>query len=315
MLTQGRVFVPPLPNGVPGLTRTVGRTSNNSLSVGTTSNLPPGASYGISSGKGRVIFTQSVADWDFRGLDAHFLINADGITISQCLFDLSNYTASNAAFLYTQSATTYWTLQNCTIDGKNNTIDCTRCVGTDNNSGAPSLVDSNLIINWPADIFSGMLGVTGHDTVISNNYCQSGSSAISAFHTDGVQIGWTNSNLSITNNVFDVRPRFNNGTTVTSPLNLGRSSGFAFTITVQDNILLGPSTGFSIITDDAGGSPSGAINISRVYCADDGFGALNSNAKVDPILTMNNVFHARTGAARTFAYNNGSSTTTVSSIP
>lgn len=308
-------YRPPLPNGVPNISRQVGRTSNNTLSIATTSNLPTGASYGTSTGVGRIIFTQSVADWDFRGIDAHYLINAAGITISQCLFDLSNYTVSNLAFLYTQGASIYWNLQNCTIDGKNNTSVVTRCIGSDNSSGAPDLVDSNQIINWPLDWISGIVGVTGRTTTISNNFVSCSSSAISALHTDGIQVVLWNEILVINNNVIDITPIAGAGSTQTSPLNLGRSVSFANSITAQNNILIGPATGFSIITGNAGGSPTGNITVTNNYFTGDGFGILNSNSQADPILVMNNCYNSNTGAARSFVYNDGSSNHTVFSWP
>lgn len=145
-------YRPPLPNGYPGVTLAVGRTSTNPLNVATiladngtgANNLPSGWTY--AAGSKRIFVNGNATDWDFRGIDARYDISVGNVILSQCLFDLSNYTVDNLAFITNGLAGRYYSVVNCEFHGLAAAKNVTAML-----AGSVVLVEGTLVTRWPQD--------------------------------------------------------------------------------------------------------------------------------------------------------------------
>lgn len=143
-------YRPPLPNGVPNVSRVVGYTAS-SPTVATilnddgsgANNLPSGWTYTAASKLIRV--NGNANNWDFRGLNARYAVQFPA-ALSQCEFDLSNYTVDNQPFITTSLNGAYYSIVNCTLSGLESTANLTACC-----SGVCTLNADNLVTRWPTD--------------------------------------------------------------------------------------------------------------------------------------------------------------------
>jgi hypothetical protein len=282
-------------------------------------NLPFQMSYdsgvsGIRTGSTTADFT--VADWDFRGINASFYIQNDHkVTFSQCLFDLSNYTVANAVFLGSRSGTPTIELSRCTLDGMYSTIGVTACIGT-----RVTLVEYCDIKAWPSDIFN--LGpVASTDTIIRYNRVHGACSAAAAteLHADTFQMtAWASgSSFQIYGNQLTMTLT-QGGVDITGIINFGSISGaWSVDTTIRDNIMYAGGAFYPIAITENGSAFTAAVTFSGNYIAGIGTNAFYPTIKVPAGLVVPSLKSATDGAALTFDYkaNDGSDINDASSIP
>jgi hypothetical protein len=268
---------------------------------------------GLRTGSASADFT--ISDWDFRGLDACFYLQNDHkVTFSQCLFDLSNYTVSNAPFMAPRSGTPTFAVQNCTFDGAGNTINVTRCLG-----GKIVLCEYNDFIAWPMD-WCDPNPVASITTNIRFNRVVIAGTTLDSYglHSDGMQITeWDDGDgLNIHNNVIITLTPPASGSSVTGALNMGAITGnWSAPANVYENIFITNGATYALFLSNGAFTNSAAVTFTNNYVSGYSTGPLYNGAAVLEMLSIPELYSSVDGSVLTMSYNNGSVTTNTTHIP
>lgn len=281
-------------------------------------NIPNGGSF--DAAQGIRISNVTVTDWDMRGGAINWYVQGgtSNVTFTQNVIDCAASTYYGTGPFFGKRA------NNATFTFTRNSVDCTGATPSYTLLGH-NLVEAqyNYVLNWPGDFYlpgdSGDIDTIAAPLNVQFNYVQS-SAAGTTGHADVMQIvrATGRPSFNVDHNVFimpTAPPAGSGGLTAPIIFTANAAANWAVPTFINNNILRGGSYNMYFFIDLPFVN-EGAITVGEnMYVGDAQNGALYNGARVMPNLTISGLKNFRTGLPQSFQYNNGTTTTTVFSIP